>query len=315
MKKLPLLLFWPSMHVPAMELSGLEYVDTASAKVRWQDFDDGWPNYFIENAHALNNRDVIFLADFSDVQQIFRQLSVIYAIPRHGVRSFKLIIPYFPGTMDRVQKHGEIVTAMTLARVLSVIPISRTGPTEIVIFDIHDLHEQFYFGDNVLVTLESLIPTMLSRPKSESDMAAYVFPDAGAYKRFRNLVVQHSRGTPIIICEKRREGKRRFVTITGGDPQGFHAWIVDDLVQGGGTLTSAGATLCSAGAETVNMLVPHMVCPNDAWKQFSTGLHNRLLVTSNSIPTTTDKIEMVDTTHIEVVCISRALMPLINSWY
>ena len=39
----------------------------------------------------------------------------------------------------QVEAEGDVATAFTLARILSDIPLSRGGPTSIVIFDIHAL--------------------------------------------------------------------------------------------------------------------------------------------------------------------------------
>lgn len=39
----------------------------------------------------------------------------------------------------QVEAEGDVATAFTLARILSNIPLSRGGPTSIVIFDIHAL--------------------------------------------------------------------------------------------------------------------------------------------------------------------------------
>lgn len=50
------------------------------------------------------------------------------------------MLPFFPtGTLERVENEGEIATAFTLARILSNTPLSRSGPAELVIFDIHAL--------------------------------------------------------------------------------------------------------------------------------------------------------------------------------
>jgi hypothetical protein len=38
-----------------------------------------------------------------------------------------------------VEAEGDVATAVTLARILSSIPLSRGGPTSVVIFDIHAL--------------------------------------------------------------------------------------------------------------------------------------------------------------------------------
>jgi len=65
---------------------------------------------------------------------------VIYALPKLFVASFTLVIPFFPtGTSERMEEEGDIATAFTLARILSNIPISRGGPTSLVVFDIHAL--------------------------------------------------------------------------------------------------------------------------------------------------------------------------------
>jgi hypothetical protein len=41
--------------------------------------------------------------------------------------------------MERMEEEGDVATAFTLARMLSNIPISRGGPTSLVIYDIHAL--------------------------------------------------------------------------------------------------------------------------------------------------------------------------------
>lgn len=54
--------------------------------------------------------------------------------------SFTLVLPFFPtGTFERIEEEGDIATAFTLARMLSNTPISRGGPTSLVIYDIHAL--------------------------------------------------------------------------------------------------------------------------------------------------------------------------------
>lgn len=109
-------------------------------------FEDGFPSLFISNAHGIRGQHVAFLASFSSPGVIFEQLSVIYALPKMFVSSFTLVLPYFPtGTSERVEEEGDVATAFTLARILSNIPISRGGPTSLVIFDIHALQ----VGENI----------------------------------------------------------------------------------------------------------------------------------------------------------------------
>lgn len=95
---------------------------------------------FISNAQGVRGQHVAFLASFSSPAVIFEQLSIIYALPKLFVSSFTLVLPFFPtGTSERMEDEGDVATAFTLARILSNIPISRGGPTNLVIFDIHAL--------------------------------------------------------------------------------------------------------------------------------------------------------------------------------
>nr|GEU59763.1 putative reverse transcriptase domain-containing protein [Tanacetum cinerariifolium] len=71
---------------------------------------------------------------------IFKQLSVIFALPRLFVASFTLVLPFFPtGSFERMEEEGDVATTFTMARILSNIPISRGGPPSLVIYDMHAL--------------------------------------------------------------------------------------------------------------------------------------------------------------------------------
>ncbi|GMP82698.1 hypothetical protein CsSME_00036895 [Camellia sinensis var. sinensis] len=235
--------------------------------ITWRTFQDGFPNLFISNAHGIRGQHVAFLASFSSPGVIFEQLSVIYALPKLFVSSFTLVLPFFPtGTSERMEEEGDVATAFTLARILSNIPISRGGPTSLVIFDIHALQERFYFGDNVLPCFESGIPLLKNRLQQlpDSNNISIAFPDDGAWKRFHNQL-QHF---PTIVCAKVREGDQRIVRLKEGDPRGRHVVIVDDLVQSGGTLIECQKMLAKHGATKISAYVTHGIFPNRSWERF-----------------------------------------------
>lgn len=156
----------------------------------FRSFDDGFPNLFINNAQDIRGQHVAFLASFSSPAVIFEQLSVIFALPRLFVASFTLVLPFFPtGSFERMEEEGDVATAFTMARILSNIPVSRGGPTSLVIYDIHALQvgllikktfevlylikwlnynhvflqERFYFGDHVLPCFETGMPLLKQR--------------------------------------------------------------------------------------------------------------------------------------------------------
>lgn len=236
--------------------------------VSWEVFPDGYPNLFIDDVHNIRSRDVIFLASFLNPISIFTQLSVIMSLPRYLARSVVVVLPYFPtGTMERVEEEGQIATAATLARVLSCIPLSSKGPNKLVIFDIHALQERFYFSDNVIPILATAIPLLLKRIESHhaEEKIAVAFPDEGAWKRFGKKFDHF----PLLICTKVRENEKRIVKLKEGNPIGYHVFIVDDLVQTGGTLLECKAALLSAGAFKVSAFVTHAIFPKQSWKKFT----------------------------------------------
>jgi len=165
-----------------------------------------------------------------------------------------------------MEREGDVATAVTLARILSHIPMSRGGPTSLVVFDIHALQERFYFGDTVLPLFESGIPLLRERLKrlDDADNITIAYPDEGAQKRFHTFFADY----PEVICTKVRDGDKRIVRLKEGDPKGRHVVIVDDLIQSGGTLIQCQKLLATLGASHVSAYATHGVFPNKSYEKF-----------------------------------------------
>eukprot|EP01116_Phalansterium_solitarium_P018046 TRINITY_DN4627_c0_g1_i1.p1 TRINITY_DN4627_c0_g1~~TRINITY_DN4627_c0_g1_i1.p1 ORF type:complete len:338 (+),score=114.89 TRINITY_DN4627_c0_g1_i1:108-1121(+) len=237
--------------------------------IRWEKFGDGFPNLFIENVESIYGRHVVFISSFQNTETFFSQLSIIYTLPRYLVKSMTIVVPYFPtGTMERVDEEGQVATAQTLARLLSSAPLSVGGPMKMIVYDIHTLQNRFYFTDNViplLVTATGLFRQALAT-KHADDKIVIAFPDDGAFKRFGSKFESF----PIVICSKVREGTKRIVKIKDGESfvPGAHVFIVDDLVQTGGTLIECKNVLFDAGAAKVSAYVTHAVFPHESFNRF-----------------------------------------------
>ena len=281
-----ILFFCPSHESLAKELNMNPKIFLG--EINWGKFDDGFPNLKVENVADLVDTDVIFLADFSSSEEIFRQLAVIYALPKYGINSLKVFLPFFStGTMDRAMEDGQIVTAKTLARMLSVIPAAAC-PAQIFVFDIHALQEEFYFSDAVRVrhlTAINLLLDCLKKEGKTKENLAVAFPDEGAYKRFGHYFKEYDR----IICEKRRQpGGGRFITIKEGDPKGREVLIIDDLILSGNTLLECTKVLDEKGASCISAFATHGVFPKKNWHRFiNLGIN---LYLSNSCPVTVSEI-------------------------
>lgn len=286
-----LIFYHESMRETAIKVKTEMGVSGVLSELMWNRFNDGFPNLQIDKDDAARLETfhgTCLIVSFHTPEVIFEQLALVYALPKMRARNFRIILPWFStGTMERVEKIGQIATANSLARMLSCCPMGPGGPATVVIYDIHALQEQFYFADTVLVELKSgvwLLKEKLEQLRKEcpEEEIAIVFPDDGAHKRFKAKF----HGLPSIVCAKVREGEKRIVTVKEGEPTGRHCVIIDDLVQSGGTLLECAKPLNDLGAAKVSCFVTHGVFPKESWKKFvGNGLIHKFWIT-DSIPTT-----------------------------
>jgi ribose-phosphate pyrophosphokinase len=287
----------PEMKGLAQEILTLEDYSQffKGGEIVWKQFEDGFPNLFIQHVESLRGRHVVFLASFLNYSSLLAQLSVIYALPRYLAKSLILVLPYFPtGTMERVECEGDIATASTLARLLSAIPLTQRGASKLIIYDIHTLQNRFYFGDNVVPLLVSGVPLLIEKLRTthvEEDVVI-AFPDEGACKRFGKAF---GNSWELVICTKVREGDKRIVTIKEGDVTGKHVFIIDDLVKTGGTLIECKQALLTKGAAKVSAFVTHAVFPLESWRRFTDPKEGEVpfthFYTTNSCPEVAEVIK------------------------
>ncbi|KKT41119.1 hypothetical protein A2W54_03775 [Candidatus Giovannonibacteria bacterium RIFCSPHIGHO2_02_43_13] len=256
-------------------------------KINWDEFEKSWPNYSIENPEGtVRGKDVVFIMHMPAPEDVFKQLAVACAFPRYLAKSLKIVLPLFPtGTMERIQKSGGIATAKTLARELSQVPLTCTGPVELMMFDLHASVERFYFSDNILPDPQSALPILKERIRS-MDGVAITFPDEGSYKRFGQEFEEY----PMILCYKKRRGADRKVTIVEGDPAGKNVLIVDDLSLTAGTMVECAKAVRIFGPLSISGYVTHPVFHDDSWQKIiNCGIFTKFWVT-DSCPFTTNTV-------------------------
>lgn len=302
------LLHAPEMADMARQLRAKASFPTEIVPIEWDEFADGFPNHRI--TESLYGKDVCFLASFHSPDAIQRQLGIVYAIPRYGARSLRVIVPYFPGTMERVRREGEIATAKTIARQISATPMCRgSGPAEFVFYDIHQLGEWFYFGDGVNVRLASAIPMLkewMARNGLGPETASVLFPDDGARKRFGDDFPEYLK----IVCAKVRLGSDGSkVTIMEGSPTGRAVVVVDDLIQRGTTLVESGRAARLQGAHRVVAFATHFVGPAAAENSLADSRVFSYIVVTDSHPSSA---RLVGRDPFHVLPLAPSLIPLVR---
>jgi adenine phosphoribosyltransferase len=299
---LPVLMWHHTMETFAKKM--LQVSNIRASYVNWNYFPDTWPNITFEPSVTLTNKDLIFVMSISRKEIFAEQLALLVALPRQMINSLTIIVPYLgPATHERVDYSGQLATVEPILKILSsCIPMTKTGPPILRIFDIHALQIRFYTNDNVTMKLMSAIPVLLEYLKNKKERYVIAYPDDGSYKRFKYFFEDF----PQVICSKIRDGDMRKIIIRervnwpektleecalGNNYSDLsNVIIIDDLVQSGETLLSCAEALKSLGFTKTIAYVTHAVFPNDAWKKFTNGSVISEFIITNTNPEVSDKL-------------------------
>jgi hypothetical protein len=118
--------------------------------VHWDYFSDGSPNVKFPSGVMKNKRVINLISNF-DLTNFIEQLTLLRVLPKQQVKSLHNWLGYFnTATHDRVDEPGILATAEPMMKLISNgIPLTKEGPAELVIADIHALQEQFYGTDDL----------------------------------------------------------------------------------------------------------------------------------------------------------------------
>ena len=256
-KEAPLILSCPEFNDLATKLSAS--CNFIKGNVYFDKYGDGTPKVFMDEltVKLLRGRKVYFLAYFSfnectgenPATNIMDQYMFMCSLASYGIQELNIVLPYFPtGTMERIVGEGELGTGYYLAHLLNSIPCG-AYKNVLYVMDMHALCSRFFFHTNIRTVFITMMPKYLdmiqsSKTNDNKVFKFIVFPDDGAEKRNKELCnVGHVK---FITCSKKRTGDDRTIEITGSIDSLKEAirvinstiefYIVDDLVQSGGTM-------------------------------------------------------------------------------
>lgn len=287
------------MFYPTMQEIAENYVSKTKRSrlgtIIWDKFNDGTDNIKFENEEYLRDKKVIFFMSLID-GDIFTQISMMKVLPRQDITSLHVYLPFFPvGTMERVGEYGPnvLATADTLSSMISTdVPMTKTGPVKLTIYDLHTLQNRFYFNNDIMIEMATGVELL---KKFITKDTLIVFPDAGAKSRFGEFFPK-SDGYHVVACSKVRRGDERIITCDDIDdlPRKINftkAIIIDDLVQSGGTLFECKKALRRKGISNVSAYVTHLVLPNNAHLRFINDSDFTYIYHTNSNPTVVKRIK------------------------
>ena len=193
----------------------------------------------------------------------YRMLSFLllgHTLKKEGASRVTGILPYLAYSREDKLKPRESLATAWMGALLQA-----SGFDEIWTIDLHSEHDKNLFP----LPLESLSPSSLFREslgKLELTGASFVSPDRGAIPRCQAM--KSAAGITcgeIVYFEKHRTAGGIVHHTPVGKVQ-RRAVIVDDILDTGATLVSAGEKLQSAGAEELYICVTHGLFTGEQWR-------------------------------------------------
>ncbi|WDE06890.1 ribose-phosphate pyrophosphokinase [Thalassomonas viridans] len=212
---------------------------------------------------------------------------MVDALRRASAGRITAVMPYFGyARQDRRVRSARVpITAKVVADFLSSVGVDR-----VLTVDLHAEQIQGFFDvpvDNVFGTpilLEDMLERQIERP-------VVVSPDIGGVVRARAVAKLLEDADLAIIDKRRPKANVAQVMHIIGDVKDRDCFIVDDMIDTGGTLAKAAEALKEHGAKRVFAYATHPVFSGNAAENLKNSVIDEVVVT-DSIPLTDDIMKL-----------------------
>jgi ribose-phosphate pyrophosphokinase len=205
-------------------------------------------------------------------------LIMLDAFKRSSASRITAVIPYYGyARQDRKDKPRVPITSKLVADL-----ITAAGADRVLTLDLHASQIQGFF--NIPVDHLFAAPVMVKHLKTlELPDLTIVSPDAGGVERARAYAKRL--GATLAIIDKRRVAKNQTeVMHIIGDVEDRNVFIVDDIIDTGGTLIHSVEALIAKGARSINASCTHAVLSGTATDRITNSRLDQVIAT-NSMPT------------------------------
>jgi len=263
----------PTLANEICEILGVE-----PSKVSLYNFSDG-ENY-VQIDENVRGADVFIIQPTSTPvnDNLMELLIMLDAFKRSSANRVTAVLPYYGyARQDRKDKPRVPITSKLVADLLSA-----AGASRILTMDLHAPQIQGFF--NIPVDHLFAAPVIVKHLKSLNlKELTIVSPDAGGVERARAYAKRL--GAELAIIDKRRVAKNQTeVMHIIGDVEDRNVFIVDDIIDTGGTLIHSVEALIARGAKSVSAACTHAVLSGPAISRIN-GSDLVQVVVTNTMPT------------------------------
>ena len=209
-------------------------------------------------------------------RNLMQLLIMIDAAKRASAKRITAVIPWYAySRQDRKSKPREPITARLVANMIQV-----AGAERVMTMDLHvgQIEGFFSFPVDHLTAMHTFVDYFVEAGFRDADDAVVVAPDTGEVKVAKRLA-DHL-GLPWAIVNKmRREAGTSEVTHVIGEVAGKRAILIDDIIDGGGTIANAAERLIEEGATETYACATHAVFSDDAYERIERSPLKEVVIT------------------------------------
>ncbi|WP_027063461.1 ribose-phosphate diphosphokinase [Mesoplasma seiffertii] len=229
-------------------------------RVQTVTFADG--EMLVEALDSVRGKEIYVIQSTSTPvnDNIMELLIAIDAFKRGSAEKINVVIPYFGyARQDRKAKGRQPITAKLVADLLT-----KAGADRVITVDIHSQQSMGFFDipmDNFQtsqILANEIIDTIIAN-KFDRNECILVSPDHGGLTRVHKVDSYTGAMTNgiAVIAKRRPEPNKAEVEFVLGDIEGKTCFIVDDMIDTGGTIINAAKALKENGAKKVYIFACH----------------------------------------------------------
>jgi len=237
------------------DLLGIKQLEAKTSR-----FADG--EILVQSNDSVRGREIYIIQSTNQPvnDNLMELLIAIDAFKRASAAKINVVIPYFGyARQDRKAKGRQPITAKLVANM-----IENAGANRVICVDLHSTQTMGFFDiplDN-FTTAQSvaseIIDTIIDQ-KLDPKECILVSPDHGGLTRVHNVASFTGAATSgiAVIAKRRPEPNKAEVEFVLGDIAGKTCFVVDDMIDTGGTIISAAKALKEHGAKSVYIIACH----------------------------------------------------------
>lgn len=239
---------------------------------------------FVEIQENVRGEDIFILQSTSRPanDHLMELLIMIDAFRRSSARRITAVLPYFGYARQDRRAQGRTPISAKLVSNL----ITEAGADRVLTLDLHAGQIQGFFDiptDN-LYAVPVMARDIKAKYKNLNDLMI-VSPDVGGVVRARSLAKRLD-DTLLAIVDKRRDrpGESEVMNVIG-DVSNKDCFLIDDIIDSGGTLCNAADAIMNQGAKSVTAYITHGVLSGAAVDRITSSVLKELVITDSIQPT------------------------------